>query len=98
MFFPLNNSFVIIGVNEEVAHVSRTSFSGTNSVLPHFEHFFINGLSFNGSTGNCSSLANITSSHLLQYQTGNGTPKYLCLEMHQSHCSPLIQLSNLFFI
>src|SRR5699024_9641065 len=31
-----------------------------------------------------SSFANTGSPHCLQYHTGNGTPKYLCLDIHQS--------------
>src|SRR3989344_4877637 len=59
-----NNSAAIVGVNEDVAHVSSTSFSPENSLLPHL-HFF-EGLSVKGSTGNLFKSANITSPHFLQ--------------------------------
>src|SRR3989344_365416 len=83
----------ICGVSEDVIHVSRTSFSGTNSPEPHLGHFFAGCLSSSGSTGRSLMSAGIISSHFLQYHMGNGTPKNLCLEMLQSHCNPLIQFS-----
>ena len=97
-FIPGTNDAAISGVNDDVAHVSKTSFSGMNSFPLHFGHSFIVGLSFNGSTGSCFSSASMGSSHFAQYHTGKGTPKNRCLEMHQSHCNPLTQLSNRFFI
>src|SRR3989344_627575 len=81
-------SELICGVKEEVIHVSRTSFSGTNSREPHFGHLFTGGLSSSGSTGSCFSSATISVSHFLQYHTGKGTPKNLCLETLQSHLRP----------
>ena len=51
-----------------------------------------------GSMGSCFSSASIVSSQLLQYQTGNGIPNAICLEMHQSHFRPLTQFSYLFLI
>ena len=87
-----SNSFAAIrGVKLEVAHVSRTSFSGSNALLPQLHAF--NGLSTNGSTGNCFSSANTTLPHFLQYHNGNGTPKKRCREMHQSHFNPFTQFS-----
>src|SRR3989344_4867956 len=88
-----NNSIAMSGVKDEVAHVSKTSFSGTSSFEPHLH--LCNGLSTNGSTGSCFSSATRTSPHFLQYQTGIGTPKCLCLDMFQSHFKPLIQFSYL---
>ena len=73
------------GVTDDVAQVSITSVSGTNSLHPHFGHFEIFGLSTKGFTGKSSTFAKIGSPQSLQYQTGKGTPKYLCLEIHQSH-------------
>src|SRR3989338_4231850 len=93
IFLSLNNSIAISGVKDEVAHVSRTSFSPINSLEPHLH--FRNGLSTNGSTGNCFSSAAMIALHFLQYQTGIGIPKYLCLDMFQSHFRPLIQFSYL---
>src|SRR3989344_6657285 len=91
-----NNDAAICGVNEDVAHVSSTSFSPTKSLEPHLHALF--GLSFTGSTGRSFSSGRTISPHFLQYHTGIGTPKLLCLDMHQSHCRPLTQLSNLFFM
>src|SRR3989338_8413479 len=88
-----NNSIAMSGVSEEVAHVSRTSFSGSNSSEPHLH--LCSGLSTRGSTGSCFSSAKLASLHFLQYQTGIGIPKCLCLEMFQSHFSPKIQFSYL---
>ena len=82
---------LISGVRAEVAQVSMTSFSASYSLLPQW-HFF-GGLSLSGSTGNCLLSAMIISPHCLQYQRGNGVPKYRCLLMHQSHCSPSTQCS-----
>ena len=87
---------LIIGVKDEVAQVSITSFSGINSVHPHVHFSF--GLSVNGFTGKSSIFARISLPHFLQYQTGNGTPKYLCLDIHQSHDKFCTQLSYLLFI
>src|SRR3989338_11045432 len=81
------------GVKEEVAQVSKTSFSGINSLLPQL-HLLL-GLSTKGSTGSCFSSAIVISLHFLQYQTGIGTPKCLCLEIFQSHLNPRIQFSYL---
>src|SRR3989338_1005929 len=75
----LNNSTAMSGVREEVAHVSKTSFSGSNSLEPHLHFLF--GLSAKGSTGSCFSSATIISEHFLQYHAGIGTPKCLCLEI-----------------
>src|SRR3989344_2736971 len=68
-----------------------------NSLDLHFGQT-VDGLFFIGSTGRSSSFANIGSSHFLQYQTGKATPKYLWLEISQSHCNPLTQLSYLCFM
>ena len=76
---------LISGVTDEVAQVSITSVSGTNSLHLQFGHSFILGFDVNGFTGRSSSVANTGFPQSLQYQTGNGTPKYLCLEIHQSH-------------
>ena len=82
-----------VSSKDEVAQVSKTSSSGLKSLQPHFSQAFIGGLSFNGSTGSLSLLASTGSSQAEQYQTGNGTPKNLCLEISQSHCKPLTQCS-----
>src|SRR3989338_1579871 len=95
-FLSLKSSIAMSGVKEEVAQVSKTSFSPTNSFEPHL-HFF-SGLSTRGSTGSCFSSATIISLHFLQYQTGIGMPKCLCLEMFQFHFKPLIQFSYLALI
>src|SRR3989338_8393754 len=92
-FLSSNNSSAMSGVNDDVAHVSSTSFSPINSFEPHLH--LCNGLSTKGSTGNCFSSATAVSLHFLQYQTGIGIPKCLCLDMFQSHFSPLIQFSYL---
>jgi len=86
------------GVRAEVAQVFMMSCSGINSLHLHFGHSLINGLSSSGSIGNWDSSAIIGSSHSLQYHTGNGIPKGICLEMHQSHFKPLTQLVYLCFI
>ena len=91
----LTRSVAICGVSDDVAHVSITSASGTNSPHPHFRHFAIGGLSFKGSTGKSFSSASTISSHFLQYHRGKGTPKNLCREIIQSHCRPLTQCSYL---
>ena len=70
-------------VTEDVAQVSKTASSGTNSLHPH-SHGYKGDIS-KGFAGSCSSSAKIGFLQFLQYQTGNGTPKYRCLEMHQSH-------------
>src|SRR3989338_1964668 len=93
-FLSLNSSIDISGVNEEVAQVSKTSFSPMNSLEPHLHFLF--GLSASGSTGSCFSSAINASLHFLQYHTGIGTPKCLCHEMFQSHFNPLTQLSYRF--
>src|SRR3989338_8063762 len=92
----LNNSAAMSGVKEEVAQVSKTSFSGSNSLKPHLH--FDNGLSTRGATGSCFSSAITISLHFLQYHAGIGTPKCLCLEIFQSHFKPSIQFSYLAFI
>ena len=69
-----------------------------NSEHPHLEHLSTGALSSKGSTGRSSSRARITSSHFLQYQTGNGIPKGSWREIHQSQARPFTQLSYLFFI
>src|SRR3989344_1702943 len=92
-FFP-NRPVAISGVCEEVTHVSKTSFSGSNSLPLQRVHFFF-GLSFSGSTGRSFSSGSATAPHFLQYQAGIGIPKYLCLETHQSHFNPFIQCSSL---
>src|SRR3989338_8574999 len=94
--FLSTSSIAMSGVNDDVAHVSKTSFSLSNSDEPHLH--FLPGLSTNGSTGNCFSSATIISLHFLQYHAGIGTPKCLCLEMFQSHFKPLIQFSYLAFM
>src|SRR3989338_3959756 len=93
---PSNNSAAMSGVREDVAQVSKTSFSGSNSEEPHLHLVF--GLSTKGSTGSCFSSAIAISLHLLQYHAGIGTPKCLCLEMFQSHFRPSIQFSYLTLI
>src|SRR3989338_8730538 len=90
-FSSSNNSIAISGVSEEVAQVSKTSFSPINSFEPHLH--LCNGLSTKGSTGICFSSATIISLHFLQYHTGIGIPKCLCLDMFQSHFKPRIQFS-----
>src|SRR3989344_3785537 len=86
----------ICGLTEDVAQVSITSFSGSNSAEPQ-SHFFF-GLSFKGSTGKSFTSARIMLLHCLQYHKGKGTPKNLCLLMHQSHCRFSTQCSYLFFM
>src|SRR3989338_640269 len=81
-----NSSIAMSGVKDEVAHVSRTSFSGIKSSEPQLH--LCSGLSASGSTGNWDSSAIMDSPHFLQYQTGIGMPKCLCLEMFQSHFRP----------
>src|SRR3989338_11492419 len=92
-FLSSNNSSAMSGVNDDVAHVSSTSFSPINSFEPHLH--LCNGLSTKGSTGSCFSSATTILLHFLQYQTGIGIPKCLCLDMFQSHFRPLIQFSYL---
>src|SRR3989338_1835664 len=96
MDLSLNNSIAMSGVKEEVAHVSKTSFSGSKSPEPHLHLLF--GLSTKGSTGSCFSSATIISEHFLQYHAGIGTPKFRCLEIFQSHFRPSIQFSYLALI
>src|SRR3989338_9222744 len=84
---------IICGVTLEVAQVSITSISPSNSVDPHL-HFPL-GFIDNGSIGRSFSSATIILEHFLQLHTGKGTPKCLCLDMHQSHCNPSIQCSYL---
>src|SRR3989344_3236170 len=84
------------GVKEDVAQVSKTSFSGSKSEKLHLH--FDNGLSTRGSTGSCVSSAIIISLHFLQCHAGIGTPKCLCLEIFQSHFKPSIQFSYLTII
>ena len=74
---------LIWGVMEEVAQVSSTADSGTNSVPPHSQ-VPPQGVS-SGLTGSVSGSAKWALPHFLQYHTGKGTPKYRCREMHQSH-------------
>ena len=76
--FPVK-SFAIVGLIDEVAHLSKTISSGFAS-LPHLGHFFF---VCNGSTGNSFSSANITSLHSSHSHTGIGIPKCLFLEMFQ---------------
>jgi hypothetical protein len=62
------------GVMDDVIHVSITSGSPANSVLPHFAHASTGGGLSSGSTGSCSSFASTGSPHSPQNHTGNGTP------------------------
>lgn len=64
---------LIKGETDEVAQVSKTAVSGINSRQPQRQAF--PGPSSAGFTGSRSSSANTGSLQLLQYQTGNGTPK-----------------------
>jgi len=56
--------------------VSKTSFSGIKSSLPHLH--LTGGLVWLGSRGSHSSLATSTSPQERQYQTGMGVAKILC--------------------
>ena len=94
--FSSYQSRLISGVTDEVAQVSMISFSGINSVHPQ-EHGFL-GVSFNGFTGRSSISGKFTAPHFLQYQTGKGTPKYRCLDIHQSHSRFSTQLVYLAFM
>src|SRR3989344_3213939 len=76
----------ISGVIADVVQVSMMSVSGTNSFEPHLHFFF--GFVFMGSTGSWLSSASAVSPHFLQCHAGNCTPKYLCLDMHQSEFRP----------
>src|SRR6266496_1281185 len=69
---------------DESIHVSSTSVSPRSSRLPHLGHFSSGGLSLRGSTGRLFSSGMIVDSHLVQYQTGMGVAKILCLEITQS--------------
>src|SRR6267143_588668 len=69
---------------EESIHVSRTSVSPRSSRLPQLGHFSSGGLSLRGSTGRLFSSGMIVDSHFVQYQTGIGVAKILCLEITQS--------------
>ncbi len=83
-------------VNEESIQVSKTSFSPSNSVPPQFTQAVF-GLVSKGSTGNSSpssSAATFTAPQFLQYQTGIGTLKIRCREMHQSHSIVSTQFSS----
>jgi hypothetical protein len=64
----------ICGVRDEVAHVSMTSVSPRNTLLPQAAHG-PRGWSTVGSTGSSSRPASLGSLHASQYQTGKGTPK-----------------------
>src|SRR5206468_4383714 len=69
---------------DESIHVSSTSVSPRSSRLPHLEHFSSGGLSLRGSTGKLSASGMMVDSHFVQYQTGIGVAKILCLEITQS--------------
>src|SRR5437763_6725492 len=69
---------------DESIHVSSTSVSPRSSRLPHLGHFSSGGLSLRGSTGRLFSSGMIVDSHFVQYQTGIGVAKILCLEINQS--------------
>src|SRR5208337_48272 len=85
-------------VIDESNHVSRTSFSGLNSVEPHLGHFAILGFSKRGSMGTQSASARSTSPHFPQYHNGIGVANTLCLEITQSHSSDFAQSINRCFI
>src|SRR5690606_19637399 len=70
--------------------------SPSNSVDPHSQT--ISGFSLVGSTGSMSSLAAWTLPHRVQYHTGIGVAKILCLEMHQSQSMEPVQLRSLVFM
>ncbi len=70
-------------VTEEVAQVSITASSGVHSLHPQAQAR--GGWLSRGFTGSWLSSANRGLWQALQYHTGKGTPKYLCLEIHQSH-------------
>src|SRR5690349_9870448 len=90
----LTNDEAICGDSDEVAHVSNTIVSGT-ALLLHLSHFFV---VCNGSTGNSFISATIVFLQSLQNHAGIGIPKCLFLDMFQSHSSPLIHDSYLFFM
>src|SRR6266705_1218789 len=69
---------------DESIHVSSTSVSPLTSRLPHLEHFSCGGLSLRGSTGRLFSSGKTVASQFVQYQTGIGVAKILCLEITQS--------------
>ena len=69
--------------------VSRTSFSGMKSSLPHLH--LVGGRVWLGSRGSHSSFATKTSPQERQYQTGMGVANILCREMHQSHSTESAQ-------
>src|SRR6266571_2322002 len=74
----------IAAVMDESIQVSRTSFSPRNSRPPHLGQVFSGNLSFLGSTGRSPSSGMIVDSHFVQYHTGIGVAKILCLEITQS--------------
>src|SRR6056297_2102059 len=84
---------LISGVSEEVAHVSNTSSSASNSSWPHSGQASTGGSSASGSTGRSSFSAITGSSQDSQYHTGNGMPESRWREISQSHSRPSIQCS-----
>src|SRR5438067_13784445 len=64
---------MIIGVQDDVAHVSMISGSGSKSVEPQAQA--TRGCVVCGSTGSCSRDASTVSPHARHVQAGNGTPK-----------------------
>src|SRR5579884_98394 len=64
---------IICGEQDEVAQVSITSVSGSNSLPPHSHGS--GGELIRGSTGNCSKAASFSLPQALHVQAGKGTPK-----------------------
>ena len=89
------NLALIKGVTEEVAQVSKTAVSGRNS-LTAAAAFFPAVLPWGSPAAD--PLRQIPVLQFLQYHTGKGTPKYRCLEIHQSHFRFSTQLLYLLFI
>jgi hypothetical protein len=91
--FPSKKLELIIGVRLLVAQVSKTSSSGIISSL-----LYHTGKSLSGFIGVFFISHKIISQVFFSYQTGIGTQKYLCLEIHQSHFRFVTHSSYLFFI
>ncbi len=79
---------------DESIHVSSTSSSPANSVLPHVLQGW-SGFASVGSTGRSFSSGTAICPHFLQNQTGIGVAKIRCREMHQSHSIWDVQFSIL---
>ena len=70
-------------------HVSMTSVSGINSLLPHSQVSWI--VVTLGSTGSSSGLASLIFPQSLQYHAGTGVANTRCLLSTQSQSSPVAQ-------